>query len=208
MTKVEWRKDEKSLYMPTAHPTLIRVPAFKFFVLEGSGNPNGPDFAACVAALYSLAYAVRMSSRQGLVLDGYFDYSVYPLEGVWDISDALKKRYDGTLDKNELVYRLMIRQPEFLTEDAAMGIIDRVQTKKPQPLLKQVMFEGYEEGACVQMLHLGSYDGEPASFEEMERFAGLEGRRRESKRHREIYLSDARKVAAEKLKTVLRFRVN
>jgi hypothetical protein len=148
-----------------------------------------------------------MSPKQGVAPDGYFEYTVFPLEGVWDINAEAKANYNGTLDKNSLLFKLMIRQPGFVTADYAKEAIERTKKKKPHDLLTNVKFESIEEGPCVQMLHTGSYDSEPASFKKMEEFAHAKNLKRVSLIHREIYLSDARKVAPEKLRTVLRFQV-
>lgn len=205
--KHEWRKHEKEFYMPSAKPHVIDVPAFKFFTLTGQGNPNGDAFAECVGVLYSLAYAVRMSPKKGLAPVGYFDYTVYPLEGIWDLTEEAKANRPTSFTKDDLAYKLMIRQPEFVHDDFAQQIMDLTRTKKPHPLLNSVDFECITDGLCVQMLHLGSYDDEPASFDQMEAFAKENQLIRSSKLHREIYLNDARKTAPGKLKTVLRFKV-
>jgi len=148
-----------------------------------------------------------MSPKQGFAPASYEEYAVFPLEGVWDIDDEAKKNYNGTLDKNTLVFNLMMRQPNFVTPDFAAEAIARTKKKKPHELLDKVKFETIEEGRCVQMLHDGSYDSEPASFAKMKEFADSTNLVRISMLHREIYLSDARKTASEKLKTVLRFCV-
>ncbi len=205
--KHEWRKHEKDIYLPKQKPVLINIPAFNYFTIEGKGNPNDDFFAEYIGVLYSLAYAAKMSPKKGITLEGYFDYTVYPLEGVWDISDKAKQNYSGKLNKNDLVFKLMIRQPEFVTHEFADQIIDITKKKKPHKLLEEVKYETIEEGKCVQMLHVGSYDSEPASFAKMEEFCEENELERFSKKHREIYLSDARKVVAEKLKTVLRYKV-
>ncbi len=205
--KHEWRKAEKNFYLPKNKPEIINVPAFNFFTIEGKGNPNGDEFPGYVGVLYSLAYAVKMSVKKGIGPEGYFDYTVYPLEGVWDISDEAKKANATTLNKDELVFKLMIRQPGFVTDNYAKFIIEETKKKKPHPLLGKIHFEGITDGLCIQMLHLGSYDNEPASFKHMGEFAQQNGYKRTSMLHREIYLSDARKTDPEKLKTVLRFGI-
>jgi hypothetical protein len=205
--KHEWRKHEKNIYLPKQKPALTSIPAFNYFTIEGKGNPNDDVFSEYIGVLYSLAYAVKMSPKKGFAPEGYFDYTVYPLEGVWDISEEAKQNYNGKLDKNELIFKLMIRQPEFVTNEFAVQIIELTKKKKPHKLLYEVKFENIEEGKCVQMMHLGSYDNEPTSFALMEKFCKENGLERLSKKHREIYLSDARKMVAEKLKTVLRFKV-
>jgi len=205
--KTEWKKDEKSLYVPKDKPELVKVPPLNFFVIEGRGNPNGPAFSEDVGVLYSLAYGVKMSPKAGIAPAGYAEYTVYPLEGVWDIAEEAKKDFRTSLDKNSLVYLLAIRQPDFVTEEFAAMIVDRARKKNPSPLFDKVRFERFEEGQCVQMLHLGSYDDEPASFARMEAFAAAQGLVRLSRRHRELYLSDPKRTAPEKLKTTLRFQV-
>lgn len=203
----EWRKNDKQYYLPKERPEKLILPKFKFFTVEGKGNPNDDFFAEYIGILYSLSYAVKMSPKQGNAPKDYFDYTVFPLEGVWDIDENAKSDHNGTLDKNSLVFNLMIRQPDFVSDDYAIETIERVKKKKPHKLLEKVKFETIEEGTCVQMLHLGSYDSEPESFKKMEMFANENGLSRIGQNHREIYLTDARKVAHEKLKTVLRFRV-
>lgn len=205
--KHEWKKAEKALYLPKPKPEIVTVPAFNFFSINGQGNPNDPAFAEYIGVLYSLSYAIRMSHKGDHAPEGYFEYTVYPLEGVWDITDEAKKVYDGSLDKDSLVFTLMIRQPDFVTAAYAAETISRVQAMKPHDLLSEVEFGSIEEGVSVQMMHLGSFDNEPESFRKMEAFATEQGLRRKSLIHREIYLSDVRRVAPEKLKTVLRFGV-
>ncbi|MEK4515341.1 GyrI-like domain-containing protein [Paenibacillus sp. FSL H8-0122] len=202
--KTEWRKQDKALYLPPAEPGLIHVPAFPYFTLRGEGNPNRSAFAEAVAVLYSLSYAVKMLPRRGPAPEGYYDYTVFPLEGVWDLSEAGRRL--AALDKNELVYTLMIRQPDFLTPLLAAEVLEQVKHSKPHPLLDKAVFEHCEDGLSVQMLHIGPYDDEPHSFARMEQFCTAQGLVRESLLHREIYISDARRVRPEKLRTVLRFK--
>ncbi len=207
--KHEWRKHEKQFYIPSKNPEKVTIPEFKFFSIRGAGNPNDPFFAEHIGVLYSLAYAVKMIPKKNkdIAPPDYFDYTVYPLEGIWDVSEEAKKQTAYTLNKDDLVFNLMIRQPDFVDEAFAMEILELTKKKKPHDLLDKVKFEKIEDGPCIQMMHLGSYDDEPASFKLMEEFADSEGVKRMSKQHREIYLSDFRKVAPEKLKTVLRFQV-
>lgn len=205
--KHEWRKKEKALYLPKNEPGIIDVPEFKYFVIEGEGNPNSESFPEYIGVLYSLSYAVKMSYKKGIEPSGYFDYTVYPLEGVWDIKEETRADYTGTINKDDLVFKLMIRQPGFVNQSFADTIMRLTKEKKPHQLLDSVKFEVIREGLCVQMLHLGHYDTEPASFKLMEEYAAAEGLKRKSKVHKEIYLTDATKTTPEKLKTVLRFQV-
>ena len=208
MEKYEWKKKEKNLYLPKAKPEIIDIPSFKFFTLEGKGNPNDEFFADYVGALYSLSYAVKMSYKKGVEPKGFYDYIVYPLEGVWDLTEKGREDYKkGFINKEELLFKLMIRQPDFVDEAYAKFIVEEAKKNKPNALLNDVKFEEIEEGKVVQMLHVGSYDSEVESFKIMEEFVKESGFERAEKLHKEIYLSDARKVEAEKLKTILRFKV-
>ncbi|MFY9278094.1 MAG: GyrI-like domain-containing protein [Caldicoprobacterales bacterium] len=203
--KHEWRKHEKNLYIPKQKPELVFVPQHKFFMIEGKGNPNSVDFSDKVEVLYSLAYAVRMMPKQGYIPEGYFEYTVYPLEGLWDLTE--KGRKSETLDKDELLYTIMIRQPDFVTKEVAERAYEIVRKKKPNPLIDKVSFDAIEDGLSVQMLHIGPYDDEPRSFEKMREFIKENNLEIKTLKHREIYLSDARRVAPAKLKTVLRYMV-
>lgn len=205
--KHEWRKHEKPIYQPKTAPQFIDVPSFSFLTISGAGNPNSPAFAQYIQALYAVSYAIKMTLKKasdGLKID---DYTVYPLEGIWDINDAAKKRGNDTLNKDDLVFKLMIRQPHVIPDAFILQMISQTQQKKPLPLLDKLRHEIICDGTSVQMMHIGSFDSEPASFARMEQFAKDNNLTRISKTHREIYLSDFRKVAPEKLKTILRFQV-
>lgn len=203
--KHEWRKHEKHIYIPRQIPELITIPDQKFITIKGKGNPNSEEFSKKVEVLYALAYAIRMMPKQGYTPEGYFEYTVYPLEGLWDLTE--KGRKLDTLDKDELLYTIMIRQPNFVTKEIVDRAIETVRKKKPSPLLDEVLFDTIEDGLCVQMLHIGSYDSEPQSFNKMKEFIEENQLEISTLKHREIYLSDARKVEPAKLKTVLRYKV-
>lgn len=202
--KLDYKKDFKEFYLPKTIE-IIDIPPMSFFTIDGVGNPNGGEFAQVVGALYSLAYAVKMSPKKGTEPAGYVEYTVFPLEGVWDLTDLGKTMVE--LDKNQLVYSVMIRQPDFVTLSYAKQIIEQVKKSKPNPKLEGVRFETIAEGLCAQMMHLGPYDDEPASFAKMETFCHQNGYQRLEKIHREIYLSDPRKVDPQKMRTVLRVKV-
>ncbi|SCG82775.1 hypothetical protein DW1_1202 [Proteiniborus sp. DW1] len=203
--KHEWRKHEKNLYMPKQKPELVTVPEQKFLMIDGEGNPNSDEFAEKIEVLYSLSYAIRMMPKQGYTPEGYFEYTVYPLEGVWDLTE--KGRKLDTLDKDELLYTIMIRQPDFVTDEVVERAFENVRKKKPHPLLDEVTFGTMEDGLSVQILHVGPYDDEPQTFEKMKEFISNNNLEIVTLKHREIYLSDARRVEPAKLKTVLRYRV-
>ncbi|ARU60116.1 hypothetical protein CBW65_02870 [Tumebacillus avium] len=201
--KIDYKKDFKQLYLPKTVPAIVEVPKMQFLMVSGSGDPNGEKFTEVVEALYSLSYAVRMSYKSAEVPDGYYEYTVFPLEGVWDLLDRTKP----ATDKSNLKYTMMIRQPDFLTEPLFQRFLEQTKRKKKNPFLDEVRFEHAEEGLCCQMMHIGSFDEEPKSFAQMEAFCVENGFIRSSKIHREIYLSDPRKTKPEKMKTVLRFLV-
>lgn len=202
--KVDYKKDFKQLYVPTTLPGIVEVPRLPFFMVDGSGDPNGEAFAMATEALYSISYAVRMSYKSENVPAGYYEYTVFPLEGEWDLLDRSKP----ATDKSNFKYTLMIRQPDFVTEEHFKRFLEQSQKKRANPFLENIRFEHVEEGLCCQMMHLGSFDEEPASFARMEAYCTDQGFIRSSKIHREIYLSDPRKTERSKLKTVLRFPVH
>ena len=196
-------KDYKELYLPSLQPSVVRVPAISFAVIDGRGDPNGEAFAEATAALYSFSYAVKMSYKSKEPPEGYYDYTVFPLEGVWDLIDKSKP----STDKSNYAYSIMIRQPEFLNSRLFDRFLVETKKKKPNACLNRLQSVTTEEGLCCQMLHVGPFDDEPESFEKMHRFCTANGYIRNSMVHREIYLSDPRKTAQDKLKTVLRFSI-
>ncbi|RKL63346.1 hypothetical protein DXT63_07125 [Thermoanaerobacteraceae bacterium SP2] len=141
-----------------------------------------------------------MLHKKNITPQGYFEYTVFPLEGVWDLADEAKGL--EKLDKEKLIYTIMIRQPDFVTYDIAHTVINSMKNKKPNQLYDKVKFESIEDGMCVQMMHVGSYDSEPISFSKMEEYCRANNLKRTSRSHREIYITYARKTPAEKLKTV------
>jgi hypothetical protein len=203
--KYEWRKKDKDIYLPSTTPRSIVVPPMKYFTLTGHGNPNSEAFKEHIETLYALSYAIRMSPKKGLTTDGYFEYTVFPLEGVWDLDEEGRKL--AHLDKDRLVYKLMIRQPDFVTEDLFTMAKETSSKKVSGDLLRSTKFEQISEGMCVQCMHLGDYDSESETFSKMDDFCSSAQLTRIDKRHREIYISDPRRTEPAKLKTVLRFKV-
>jgi len=207
--KHEWRKKEKAIYIPKTEPMVIEVPEYNFVSIQGQGNPNTEKFAEHITALYTISYSIKMGLKKlETKPDGYQDWTVYPLEGVWDITDIAKQNYNGELDKDELVFDLMIRQPDFIKEELFEERLEAAKKKKKFELLNKVKFKKVTEGKCIQAMHIGSFDSEPETFTKMEAFAEARSLKRKSKIHREIYISDFRKVATEKLKTTLRFQLD
>ncbi len=202
LEKYDWKKKEKNFYLSSKEPQLITFPVFKFFSLSGQGNPNDEFFADYIQCLFSLSYAAKMRWKKETGLD----YSVYPLEGTWSLKSSNQIDSDS-FNKNDLQFTLMIRQPDFISKEYAYEIMKQVKNKKQYPLLDKVTFDIIEEGLCVQMLHIGSYDTEPITFKKMNSFISMHNLSRTNAIHREIYLSDARRVQKDKLKTMLRFQV-
>lgn len=203
--KHEWRKKEKQYYIPKTKPEIVDVESFKFIQIKGSGNPNNEEFSQKVGTLYSIAYAIKMMPKKGIIPDGYFDYTVYPLEGIWDLKEDA--RGQDSFAKEDLVYTIMIRQPDFVTEEVFKEAIDIRKKKEANDLLDEVELVNIEDGICVQALHIGPFEEEKKTIELMEKFCEDNDIKIKSKAHREIYLSDFRRTAKEKLKTVLRYRV-
>lgn len=203
MAKIDYKKDYKDYYIPKKKPSIIDIPSMNFITIQGKGDPNGEEFGLKVEALYSFSYAVRMSHKGSNPPENYYEYVVFPLEAVWDIDD---KSMDVSMKEN-YVYKAMIRQPDFLNKELSEKFLEVIKKKKPNIYLDELNFETIEEGLTCQILHMGSYDTEKESFEVMENYCKESGYTRISKVHREIYLSDPRKIDSSKLKTVLRFSV-
>ncbi|MGG5370151.1 GyrI-like domain-containing protein [Enterococcus sp. AZ196] len=204
--KYEWRKAEKHVYLPKKIDVQT-IPNYKFICLSGNGNPNSDLFAQQISALYALSYALRMKLKKG-ELGEPFEYTVYPLEGVWT---SEKDPGDGPVNKDELIYQIMIRQPDRLTKEDFLAVVEPTFQKKQNPHIKEATFIEYEEGPVVQTIHLGSYDEEPATFAKIHEFMEENSLTHATTMgnyiHREIYLSDPRKVIPAKQKTLLRYKL-
>ena len=180
------------------------MPSQQFIVIEGEGDPNEADFSERVSALYSLAYSIKMlfkSMMKDEAEDKVTDFTVYPLEGIWG-----KATGEG-FDKSQLRYQLMIQQPNVITQDIFAVALENVRKKKPNPLYDDICLQSFPEERAIQILHIGSYDSEPASFEKMDELASSLGLERCDQVHREIYLSNKNRTPEEKLKTILRYAV-
>ena len=139
--KYEWRKKEKSLYLPKNKPEIIDVPELKFITIEGEGSPAENIFTDNIGTLYSLAYTIKMMPKKmDVPPKRYFDFTVYPLEGVWDINDEAKVNFNGINNKEDLVYKLMIRQPDFVDEIFYKENAGSSERKKEEPIIKQDTF--------------------------------------------------------------------
>jgi len=200
MTKSDWKKDEKQLYQPKTGPQLLTLPKMHYLTLKGEGAPASAGFQKAIETLYSLSYGLKFAPRKGLEILGYNEYAVYPLEGLWDITE--KAQAAGHWTKDDLVYTLMIRQPDFIQESHVETI--KKNLEKKGLMLDQVKLETIEEGLIAQIMHVGSFDDEPHSFKILEDWIQENGYERKTKIHKEIYLSDFTKTAPENLKTILR----
>lgn len=209
MDKIDYKKTEKHLYLPKA-PAIVRIPEMVFFAVEGQGDPNtAPAYRVAMELLYGLSFTVKMSKMGGETPEGYFDYVVPPLEGLWWTDDPA---FDGRApaDKSQFRWISLIRQPDFVTEEVFCWAREKLQQKKPDLDVSRARFWRWEEGLCAHLLHVGPYDGEPASIDRLEAFIQAQGYRQDftgSRRHHEIYLGDPRRTAPEKLRTVIRHPV-
>lgn len=207
MDKLDYKKEYKDLYQPKTKPSIIEVPEMIFIAIDGEGNPNScPEYKAAIEVLYGLSYAIKMSKMNGTQPAGYFEYVVPPLEGLWQVDGV---DFDGmnVTDKDKFKWISMIRQPEFVTEEVFEQAKLVLKKKKPALDLSKARLMKMTEGLCVQIMHKGSYDDEPASIEQMKSFLDENGYIEdfsEGRFHHEIYLSDPRKSSPDKLKTVIR----
>lgn len=210
MEKLDYKKAYPDLYLPKTSPCIVTVPEMTFLMVDGRGNPNtSPAYQAALEVLYGLSYGIKMSKLSGQQPAGYFEYVVPPLEGLWWTEQG---EYDGkgVLDKDSFCWTAMIRQPEFVTQEVLEEARRGLQRKKPGLDQSGARLARFAEGLCCQVLHVGPYDGEPATIEKMERFCREAGYRQdfsESRRHHEIYLGDPRRTAPARLRTVLRHPV-
>ncbi|OUO78161.1 small molecule-binding protein [Blautia sp. An249] len=203
--KYEWKKQDKSLYGAKTAPNLINIPPQNYIMIDGKGNPNDSDFSNRVSALYSLAYAIKMrykkSEDKGKSENDIDDFSVYPLEGVWSLTEGTQ------LVKENLEYTIMIRQPDFISKEMFVAALEQVKAKKPSPLFDEIYFDAMQNGMCIEVLHIGSFDTEPYSFEKMKQYAEANNLQYDKKQHREIYLNNTNRVEQSKLKTILRYSI-
>jgi hypothetical protein len=197
----------KELYLPPTRPTIVDVPTMTFLMVDGAGNPNEEDgdYARAVGALYSLTYTIKMSPRSGHRPEGFFDFAVPPLEGLWSFP---AETFDGVhVPKDLLRWTSMIRVPEFVTPDLLGWARRQVAGTKKLVDTSRARLLTWAEGLCVQIMHVGPYDTEPASVARMHEFAEAEGYAvdlSDVRLHHEIYLGDPRRSAPEKLRTVIR----
>ena len=201
----DFKKEYKEFYMPKNKPSIVTVPPMNYIAVRGQGDPNVPDgeYKASIGLLYGIAFTIKMSKLGSRKIDGYFDYVVPPLEGFWWQDGVQGIDYTH---KENFRWISVIRLPDFVTRADFDWAVEEATRKKKTDFSKAVFFS-YNEGLCVQCMHLGSYDEEPATIDLMHAYMDAQGYEldiTETRLHHEIYLSDARKVAPEKLKTVIR----
>ena len=201
----DFKKEYKEFYLPKGTPSLVTVPRMNYIAVRGSGNPNeeGGAYQQAIGLLYGIAYTIKMSKKGDHTIAGYFDYVVPPLEGFWWQDGVIGVDYAR---KDTFRWISVIRLPDFVTREDFDWAVQEAAAKKKQDFSK-VEYLTYEEGLCVQCMHIGSYDDEPATVAGMHAYMEAQGYVldiTEQRMHHEIYLSDARKVAPEKLRTVIR----
>ena len=204
----DYKKEYKEFYLPKNKPGLIMVPRMNFVAVRGRGDPNeeGGAYKQAIGLLYGIAFTIKMSKKGDRQIEGYFDYVVPPLEGFWWQDGVQGIDY---AHKETFRWISAIRLPDFVTQADFDWAVEEVTRKKKADFSK-AEFWTYEEGLCVQCLHVGPYDAEPATVARMHAYMEDQGCRldiTEYRMHHEIYLSDARKVAPERWKTVIRHPV-
>lgn len=204
----DFKKEYREFYMPKNTPSIVTVPKMNYVAIRGSGNPNDEngEYKKAISLLYGIAFTIKMSKKGSHQMDGFFDYVVPPLEGFWwqDGIDGIDYSH-----KESFNWISVIRLPDFVTKAEFDWAVSEATAKKKEDF-SQAEFFTYDEGLCVQCMHIGSYDDEPATVETMHRYADEQGYVLDitsDRRHHEIYLSDARKAPPEKLKTVIRHPV-
>lgn len=201
----DYKKEYKEFYMPKKKPGIVEIPKMNYIAVRGKGNPNDEngEYKSSIGLLYAIAFTIKMSYKGTHKIDGYFEYVVPPLEGFWWQENTDGIDYNR---KDDMKFISVIRLPDFVTEDDFKWAVDEATGKKKQDFSK-VEFLTYDEGICVQCMHIGSYDNEPETVELMHKYMeenGYELDITDSRLHHEIYLSDPRRCDESKLKTVIR----
>jgi hypothetical protein len=201
----DYKKEYKEFYMPKNKPSIVEIPKMNYIAVRGKGNPNDEEgeYKKTIGLLYGIAFTIKMSYKGTHKIDGYFEYVVPPLEGFWWQDGRVGIDYN---QKEELNFISIIRLPDFVTKKDFDWAIEEATKKKKQDFSK-VEFLTYDEGICVQCMHVGSYDNEPATVELMNKYMEENGYVldiTDKRFHHEIYLSDPRKCNENKLKTVIR----
>ena len=202
---IDFKKIQKELYLPKNRPEIITVPPMRFVAVDGQGDPNeeGGEYKGALEVLYAVSYTLKMSYKTGYKIPGFYEYVVPPLEGFWVQPGTESFDYS---DKSALHWTSVIRLPDFVGEEDFSWAMEAAEKKKKLDCSRAYLL-ALDEGVCVQVLHLGSYDSEPESVARMDAYiaeSGYENDMGGDRRHHEIYLSDPRKTSPEKWKTVIR----
>ena len=202
----DFKKEYKEFYMPKQVPAIVTVPPMNYIAVRGKGNPNDEtgEYKEAVGLLYAVAYTLKMSAKSGYEMKGFFDYVVPPLEGLWWQRNS-EEKIDYSR-KDDFNWVSMIRLPDFVSPDDVEWAKQTASEKKGLDCSK-VEFMSLDEGLCVQIMHVGSYDSEPETVKLMDDYLEAEGYEKDIndvRRHHEIYLSDPRKADPSKMKTVIR----
>lgn len=201
--KYDWRKQEKEIYPARKKLSILRLPKQRFITISGIGNFNDEDFGQRVSALYALSYIIKMAPRKEIHFADAFDYGVYPLEEIWSLVDVEK----GVKDKSNFAYKIMLKQPDFITAAVFKEALKIAEKKIDSPLIDELILEDLEEGLVAQLVHVGSFDKEQETFEKLTQLLKEQGYYRTEKEHKEIYLKDFNKTAPENMKTILRVNI-
>ena len=201
----DFKKEYKEFYLPKNTPGIVTVPEMNYIAVRGQGDPNAEDseYKRSIELLYGVAYTIKMSRKGSRQIEGYFDYVVPPLEGFWWQEGVIGIDY---AHKESFRFISAIRLPDFVTKDDFNWAVESAARKKKTDF-SAVEFMTYDEGLCVQCMHIGPYDNEPGTVALMHRYIEEQDYSldiNEIRLHHEIYLSDARRTAPEKLKTVIR----
>ena len=201
----DFKKEYKEFYMPKNKPEIVQIPPMNYVAVRGKGNPNeeGGDYQRAISILYTVAYTLKMSYKTDYKIEGFFEYVVPPLEGFWWQDNI--KGFDYS-NKDAFNWISVIRLPDFISERDFEWAIQTASRKKKMDCTP-AEFLTIDEGLCVQIMHLGSFDSEPETIALMENYLteqGFVSDLNEQRLHHEIYMSDARRVAPEKWKTVIR----
>lgn len=204
----DFKKEYKELYKPKDKPSIINVEKANFIAVRGVGDPNAEnsEYKQSISLLYPIAYAIKMSKKGDYKIDGYFDFVVPPLEGFWWQEGIKGVDY---ANKDSFNFISLIRMPDFVTKEVFEWAIEETTRKKKEDFSK-VEFFTYDEGLCVQCMHIGPYNDEPITVEAMHEYMieqGYELDITDERFHHEVYISDVRKTSPEKLKTVLRYPI-
>ena len=199
MKKIDFKKELKHLYNASKkEPVVVEIPEMKFLMVDGSGDPNtSQEFTEAIEALYGVSYTLKFMIKNG---DRAVDYGVLPLEGLFWAKDMV---VFATGEKDKWIWTLMIMQPEYVTEDLFEKAVLQVEKKKNPPAISKIRFETYQEGLSAQLMHIGLYSEEGPNIERLHSFIKDGGHNLKGKHH-EIYLSDPRRSAPEKMKTIIR----